>query len=86
MSNRIIASCLVMITMLLTFATLKPIFSPDAVRAQNHYEYQLVKVEEGGSSSPVEAVARLTKQGWEPVAISFSQDSGRNVGFLLFRR
>ena len=84
--NRIIGSCLVAITMSVAFATLRPMFSPSSVRAQSHYEYQLVKVEEGGSSPPAATLSKLTKQGWEPVGISFWNDSGRTAGFLLFRR
>jgi hypothetical protein len=84
--NRIIGSCLVAITILLAVTILRPIFSPDAARAQTHYEYQLVKVEERGSAAPADTVTKLTKQGWEPVSMSFYGDYSRPAGYLLFRR
>ena len=80
--NRIIGSCLVAITILLAFATLRPIFAPAAARAQTHYEYQLVEVEHDNAR---DEVLRLTRQGWEPVAMSFYHESATR-GFLLFRR
>ena len=80
--NWIIGSCLVAITILLAFATLKPMFWPDPARAQSHYEYQLVAVEQGDAAV---TVSKLAKQGWEPVAMSFYY-SQRPQGFLLFRR
>lgn len=84
-SNRMIESCLVAITILLAFAVLRPVFSPGAARAQSHYEYQLLKTEEGGSAPPAETISKLTKQGWEPVGMSFYY-SERPEGYLLFRR
>lgn len=83
--NRLIGTCLVVITILLAFATLRPMFSPDAVRAQSHYEYQLVRVERDEAAAKV---STLTKQGWEPVAMSFYYEGspGTTIGCLLFRR
>ena len=83
--NHIIGSCLVAIAILLAVATLRPMFSPDSVRAQRHYEYQLVEVEHG-TEAPA-TFSKLTKEGWEPLGLSFvSEGGGQSKGYLLFRR
>ena len=84
-ADRSIKFCLVCITLFLGLIALRPIVGPGSVRAQKQYEYQVVRVYSDGPQDPPAVVSKHTKEGWEPVAMSFYVDRDTR-GWVLFRR
>ena len=84
-ADRFVKFLLVCITFLLGLIALRPMVGPLSVRAQNHHEYRLVSVLANDAPSLVE---KYTKEGWEPVALSFYMPPVSNPpgGFVLFRK
>ncbi len=83
-TDRLIRVCLIVMTILLAVMALKTTVVPGEVRAQPHYDYEVVRVSPDNAQS---VLAKRTKDGWEPISLSFYVAEGtRSEGFLLLRK
>lgn len=82
-SDRLVRICLVLMTVLLAVIAFRPVFLPPDTHAQKHYEYQIAPVDQFNAPT---VLAKYTKDGWEPMTLSFYSPSGKGEGFLLLRK
>jgi hypothetical protein len=81
--NRFAKICLLVITLSLALIALRPMVSPQPVRAANHYKYLFVRTSWQTESIQAELDKR-SAEGWE-LAASYNSGTGPSVD-LIFRQ